>query len=240
MELKIRMQWKYCQNQVTLITSISAATSFSHQEGKPTKSRLVFNSPPARWGLPDFIRAVCFSSSSFSSSSSSPILFAKCLANLHCQVCRQSSSPSFSSILFASSGSQCAAGPHPPGSDRRVHRWRSSATVRAQCAPLTSSARVWSRVHRWTSSSKVWSQCAQLDLNRQTESRYMPKEKICHDICQIECQNICQIECQNICRTECHGGNHTKQSNLFFKGEQLNVKVANLRRTLVFSIFCGG
>ena len=74
------------------------------------------------------------------------------LANPLCQVCRQSSSPSFSSILFASSGSQCApldlippgpiavctsglhhirqlrialstAGPHPPGSERSVHRW---------------------------------------------------------------------------------------------------------------------
>ena len=78
----------------------------------------------------------------FSSSPSSPILFAKCLVspilfmNPLRQVSRQSASPSVSPILFASSGSQCTAGPHPPGSDRSVHRRTASAKVRSQCAPL--------------------------------------------------------------------------------------------------------
>ena len=129
-----------------------------------------FNSPPARWGLLDFIRT-------HPPSSPPPR-----------QVSRQSSSPSsdrstsailvtnlksLSPILVASSGSQsalldlicqgpialCTAGPHRPGSDRSVHRWTSSASSGSQCAPLEialctagpdppGSNR---RVHRWTS-----------------------------------------------------------------------------------------
>ena len=89
---------------------------------------------------------------------------------------RQASLPSVSPILFASSGSRCAPldlipqglsavctpGPHPPGSDRSVHRGASSARVRSQCALLvTSTARV-----RW--------QSAPLDPNRQM---------VCKNIC---------------------------------------------------------
>ena len=101
-----------------------------------------------------FYQNFSFSSSSSFSFSSSPILF----------VSRQSySSPSFSPILFASSGSQC--GPHPPGSDRSVRRWISTARVRSQCAPL--------------------------DLNRQTECQNICQNLCqieCKNICQIECQ----------------------------------------------------
>ena len=78
-------------------------------------------SPPARWGLLDFIRAVCSSSSSSSlpspppGQSSSPILFAKCLANPVRQASRQSSWQA---------------------QDHSEHRWTWTGRVRVQWAPL--------------------------------------------------------------------------------------------------------
>ena len=103
-----------------------------------------------------------------------------CLSSFFCSSSprppRQSSSPSVSPILFAKLLANplrqlriavCTAGPHPPGSDRSVHRWTStkgsdrsvhrgtfSARVRSQCALLV------------TSTAKVRWQSAPLDLHR--------------------------------------------------------------------------
>ena len=93
-----------------------------------------FNSPPARWGLLDFIRTD-------PQASRQP-----CLPSVYLlrQMSRQSSSPSVSPILFtkllaiplrqlriavSTAGPQPAGsdrskhGPQPPGSDRSEHRW---------------------------------------------------------------------------------------------------------------------
>ena len=118
-------------------------------------------SPPVRLRLLDFTELLLLfffysrqASRQSSSPSVSPILFAKCLAN------------PFRQLGIA----VCTAGPHPPGSDRSVHRWTSSARVRSQCAPL--------------------------DLNRQTECQNI-WQKVCQNLCQVECQNIWQIKCSS-------------------------------------------
>ena len=109
-------------------------------------------SPPRRWGLLDFITAVLLL-----------LLLFLLLANPLRQLPRQSSSPSFSPILFASFwrsghcwtstasfGSQWASldlnrqriipvgipGPQPPASYPSGHPWTSTASFRSQWAPL--------------------------------------------------------------------------------------------------------
>ena len=145
-------------------------------------------SPPARWGLLDFM-SVAWSSSS---SSSSPLL-----------------------LLSLSSSSRCP--PRPPAQLRlAIHSVlcrTSTTTIHAQCSlpelnhdhhrqcslpdlnrgyprpvfpagpqPRPSTPSVPCR----TSTTTIHAKCSLPDLNRE-----YPRQKICH----IECQKICQIEC---------------------------------------------
>ena len=112
-----------------------------------------------------------------------------------------------------------------PTSQLSVHRWTSTGTCPAQCAPLDLNlGPAQLSVHRWTS---TWdlptsvctagpqpgtcpAQCAPLDLNGQIECQKRCQIECqiecqikCHEICQIKCQKICQIICQKICQIEC-------------------------------------
>ena len=148
----------------------------------------VYYSPPARWGLLDFVRVVLLllllDSLSSSSSSSSLRLLVRLLPLLfhfHVHGCLANSSPSSS-----------------PTSELSVHRWTStwdlpssvctagpqSGTFPAQCAPLNLNGQI---------------DCQKIcQIERQKEC-----QKECQKICQIKCQNVCQIECQEICQIEC-------------------------------------
>ena len=159
-------------------------------------------SPPARWGLLDFIRAHPPAASSSSSSSTScpprppPRLR---LFHLHFRLANlANSSPSSSPTSQLSAhcwtstcelpSSVCTAGPQP-------------ASCPAQCTPLDlNRGPAQLSVHRWTSTGDLPSsvctagpqpgtcpaQCAPLDLNGQIEC-----QKICQMECQIECHKIC-------------------------------------------------
>ena len=138
-------------------------------------------SPPARWGLLDFIRAV--------------FLLRLRILRLHLR----SPDPSgHSRASTASSRSQWAlpdlhrelqipvgtAGPQPRLPGRSGHCRTSTATSRSHW-PLP-------------------------DLNREPQiavGTAGPQREECQKRCQIECQKICQIECQKecqkICQTEC-------------------------------------
>ena len=147
---------------------------------KPPDYDLCVFSPPARWGLLDFIRVVV-------------LLFLAILLLL------LASPSSFSSTMSASTStstsalpplrqipsSVCAAGPQP-------------GTFPAQCAPLDFNLGPSQlSVHRWTS---TW------DLPRSVCTAGLQPETFpaqCQKICQIKCHKICQIECQKICQIEC-------------------------------------
>ena len=142
-------------------------------------------SPPARWGLLDFIRVVLL------------LLLLLLLHHLcihsHVHFRLANSSPSSS-----------------PTSARSGHCWTSTARVWAHWAPLDLNLGPSElSEHRWTStwdpSSSVKTagpqagtlraQWAPLDLNGQIEC-----QKICQIECQKECQKICQVECQVECQ----------------------------------------
>ena len=134
-----------------------------------------------------------FSLFSFSASSSpAPLRRAKGLANPLSQVTKCLATPLRQlRIAVCTAGPQPpgsdrsaqppTAGPHPPGSDRNAQPPGSDRNV-----------------HRWTSSARVRAQCAPLDLNRQNACQNICQIG-CQNICLIECQNICQIERQKIC-----------------------------------------
>ena len=170
---------------------------------------MVYYSPPARWGLLDFIKVVL-------------LLLLRLLLlqflldhvciNFHIHLCTAGPQP-------GTFPAQCALldlnlGPSQLG----VHCWTSTwdlpssvctagpqpGTFPAQCALLDLNLGPSQlSVHCWTSTwdlpSSVWTagpqpgtcpaQCAPLDLNGQIEC-----QKICQIECQIECQKICQIK----------------------------------------------
>ena len=205
-------------NHISYIISISTGGA---QIWKQT-----IGSPPARWGLLDFIRALFLrlillllllldylSSSSSSSSSPPPSVSPRpCLHQLPpalppCQLFAK---------LFANSLRRLSAPRSLPTSQLSVHRWTSTwdlpssvctaepqpGTVPAQCAPLDlnlGSAQL--SVHRWTSAGDLPSSVCTA----------RPQPVTCPAQCapldlngQIECQKICQIECQKICQIKCH------------------------------------
>ena len=140
---------------------------------KKNDDPLKSNSPPARWGLLDFIRAVV-------------LLLLRLLLqflldhvciNFHLHFRLANSSPSSS-----------------PTSELSAHRWTSTwdlpssvrtagpqpGTFPAQCAPLDLNGQI---------------ECQKIcQVECQIE---------CQKICQIEFHKICQIECQKICQIEC-------------------------------------
>ena len=144
-------------------------------------------SPPARWGLLDFIRAVLL------------------LLLLHLLLGSQWAQPDPHRELQIPVGT---AGPPPRAPDPSGHCRTSTASSRSlwalpdlnrdfQVAVGTAGPqpRLPDRSgHCRTSTATSRSQWALADLNGQTE---------CQKICQIECQKICQIECQKICQIEC-------------------------------------
>ena len=159
-----------------------------------------FFSPPARWGLLDFIRVV---------------LLLRLLLLLRLWACLHQLPPPLPPCqlfakLFANFPAQCALldlnlGPSQLSAHRWASTWDLPSSVRtAGPQPGTFPA----QVHGWTSTWDLPSsvrtagpkpgtfpaQCAPLDLNGQIE---------CQKICQIKCQKICQIECQKICQIEC-------------------------------------
>ena len=152
----------------------------------------LYFSPPARWGLLDFITAVPAPSPSPPPPRPPPSpppplpplprplppcqLFANLFANFPAQ--------------WALLDLNCrlpiwvgTAGPQPQGSERSGHRWTSTRDLPSPvgtAGPQPGTFRA---------------QRAPLDLSGQME---------CQNICQKDCQNICQIDCQNICHIECH------------------------------------
>ena len=186
-------------------------------------------SPPARWGLLDFIREL-FSSSSASCPPPRPpprllllqFLLDHVCINFHLHFRLANSSPSYLPTLFAklfaNFPAQCAPlhlnlGP----SQLSVRRWTSTWDL-----PRTST---------WDLPSSVCTagpqpgtcpaQCAPLDLNRgpsqlsvhRWTSTWDLPSSVCTagpqrpyrmpDRIQIECQMICQIKCHEICQIEC-------------------------------------
>ena len=167
-------------------------------------------SPPARWGLLDFLRVVLLLLLLLLL-----LLHHLCL-HFHVHFRLANSSPSSS-----------------PTSARSGHCWTSTARVWAHCAPLDLNLGPSElSEHRWTSTwdppssvstagpqpGTLRAQWAPLDLNGQIEcqkicqiERQIECQKECQKICQIKCQNvcqnilqkICQIECQKICQIEC-------------------------------------
>ena len=135
-----------------------------------------FFSPPVRWGLLDFIRAVLL------------LLLLLRLLRLHCllrlltrrlllAVQIPVAQPDLHRELQIPVGT---AGPQPRLPDHSGHCRTSTATSRSQ-----------------------W---ALPDLNRDFQiavGTAGPQREECEKRCQIECQKICQIECQQECQKEC-------------------------------------
>ena len=164
-------------------------------------------SPPARWGLLDFIRSC--SPPPPPSPLPSPVFPRPCPHQLPpalppCQLFDK---------LFANFQAQCALldlnlGPSQLSAHCWTSTWDLPSSVRtagpqpgtfpAQCAPMDLNLGPSQlNAHRWTS---TWGfcQCAPLDLKSQIKC-----QKICQIECQIECEKICQTECLEICQVDC-------------------------------------
>ena len=149
-------------------------------------------SPPARWGLLDFMSVACSSPPLLSSSSCSTATL-----DAHC---------SLSDLNHDHPRPVFPAGPQPRPSPPNVPCRTSTTTIHAQSS-LPDLNREYPR-HVFPAGPHVGSygpqpgtcraQCAPLDFNGQIEC-----QKICQIECQIECQKICQIECQKINQIEC-------------------------------------
>ena len=191
-------------------------------------------SPPARWGLLDFMSVACSSPPLLSSSScSTATLDAQC---------------SLSDLNHDHPRPVFPAGPQPRPSTPSVPCRTSTTTIHAQCS-LPNLNREYPRqvfpagphVGRYGTKNaqkkvrknvrqvcyklyitcKLARQCAPLDLKSQIECQKICQierqigcekicqikcHKICQMICQIECQIICQNICQKICQIECRIG----------------------------------
>ena len=160
-----------------LIRSCDNAAYIAQDYLSWTVSKSYLSSPPARWGLLDFMSVASSSSSSSSFSS----LFSSSFS---------SSSPLFSSPLLVSSPrllSSCSLPDlnhdHPrqcalPDLNHDHPRPVFPAGPQPRVSPPSVPCR--------TSTTTIHAQCSLPDLNRE-----YPRQKICH----IECQKICQIEC---------------------------------------------
>ena len=158
-------------------------------------------SPPARWGLLDFM-SVAWSSSS---SRCPPRPPAQLRLAIHSVLCRTSTTTihaqcSLPDLNHDHPRPVFPAGPQPRPSTPSVPCRTSTTTITAQCSlpglnhdhprpvfpagpqPRVSPPSVPCR----TSTTTIHAQCSLPDLNRE-----YPRQKICH----IECQKICQIEC---------------------------------------------
>ena len=146
-----------------------------------SKTRTCY-SPPARWGLLDFM-SVASSSSSFSSFSSSsppppprpprhPRPPAQLRPSTHSVLCRTSTTTihaqcSLPDLNHDHPRPVFPAGPQPRPSPPSVPCRTSTTTIHAQCSLP--------------------------DLNREYPRQVFPAGP--HEICQIESQKICQMEC---------------------------------------------
>ena len=148
-------------------------------------------SPPAKWGLLDFITVVLLLR----------LLLLPLLQLLH-HLCI------LSHVHFRLANSSPSSS---PTSARSGHCWTSTARVWAHWAPRTST---WDRPSSVSTAGPqpgtLRAQWAPLDLNGQMECQKICQiecqiecQKECQKICQMECQNVCQIECQKICQIEC-------------------------------------
>ena len=148
-------------------------------------------SPPARWGLLDFMSVASSSSSSSPSSSSSSSSSSNCDPRSTVFSVGPQPRPSMLSVPCRTSTTTIHVS---------VPCRTSTMTIHAQCSlpdlnhdhprpvfpagpqPRPSTPSVPCR----TSTTTIHAQCSLPDLNRE-----YPRQKICH----IECQKICQIEC---------------------------------------------
>ena len=161
----------------------------------------LYISPPARWGLLDFM-SVAWSSSS----SSSPLLLlslssssrcpprppAQLRLAIHSVLCRTSTTTihaqcSLPDLNHDHPRPVFPAGPQPRPSTPSVPCRTSTTTIHAQCSlPDLNHDHPRPVFPCRTSTTTIHAQCSLPDLNRE-----YPRQKICH----IECQKICQIEC---------------------------------------------
>ena len=158
-------------------------------------------SPPARWGLLDFIRAV--------------LLLRLLTRRLLLAV--QWAQPDLHRELQIPVGT---AGPPPRAPDPSGHCRTSTATSRSQWGVpdlnrdfqmAVGSAGPQPRLPDGsgecrTSTATSRSQWALPDLNLDFQiavGTAGPQREECEKRCQIECQKICQTECQKICQKEC-------------------------------------
>ena len=139
-------------------------------------------SPPARWGLLDFITVV--------------LLLLLLLLHHLCIHFR---------VHFRLANSSPISS---PTSARSGHCWTSTAGFRSEWARLDLNRKVLSAVGTAGPQPGTFrAQWAPLDLSGQMECQNIC-QKDCPNICQIDCQNIChiecRIECQHICKKEFH------------------------------------
>ena len=154
----------------------------------------VLTSPPARWGLLDFIRAVLLIL----------LLLLRLLLFLLLQFLLDHVCINFHVHFRLANLSPISS----PTSARSGHCWTSTAGCRSEWARLDlNQGPSEPSGHRWTSTWDLQSsvgttgpqpgtfraQWAPLDLNGEIE---------CQKICQIKCQNVCQIERQTICQID--------------------------------------
>ena len=149
-------------------------------------------SPPARWGLLDFMSTPA---------PSPPPPPRTSTTTIHAQCSLPDLNHDHPRPVFA-------AGPQPRPATPSVRCRTSTTTIHVQCSlpdlnhdhprpvfaagpqPRPSTPSVRCR----TSTTTIHAQCSLPDLNRRRE---------CQKICQIECQKIRQIECQKICQIKC-------------------------------------
>ena len=148
------------------------------------------NSPPARWGLLDFIRAVLLLLR---------LLRLLCRLLLRLLTCR---------LLLAVQIPVGTAGPQPRLPGRSGHCRTSTATSRSQWAlpDLNRDFQIavgTAGPQREECQKRCQIECQKIcQIECQKECQKICQTE-CQKICQKECQKICQIECQKICQIEC-------------------------------------
>ena len=173
--------------------------------GKNSNPSRFSSSPPARWGLLDFMSVACVLPRLLPSASPAPprpllVLLVQLRPAIHSVPCRTSTTTVHAQCSLPDLNREhprqvFPAGPQPRPSAPSVPCRTSTTTVHAQCSlpdlnrehprpvfPAGPQPRPSSR----TSTTTIHAQCSLPDLNRE-----YPRQKIC----QIECQKICQIEC---------------------------------------------
>ena len=146
--------------------------------------QIVHYSPPARWGLLDFIRVVLLLLLLLLLFLLLLLLHHLCL-HFHVHFRLANSSPSswptsarghwWTSTAWDLPSSVSTAGPQP-------------GTFRAQWAPLDLNGQI---------------ECQKICQIERQIAFQIECQKICQIKCQIECEQVCQIKCQKVCQIKC-------------------------------------